>query len=74
MYLEWLYDQIDAGGSIGDFAKLVQDDQNNGCLPPVKRLQTLDKHFQEKHVKSYDTIRAGLEESFVAWTKTLPNG
>ena len=72
MFLDWLYDQMDAGTPAGDIATLLWKDRNNGCMPPVRNLTQVLDHFETYHSLVFAGVKAQLVSSFTEYVRTLP--
>lgn len=53
MFLAWLFDQTDRNDRIGRFAKFIERDLNNACLPRNATALIIKEHLFERHNKNY---------------------
>ena len=65
-FISWLEQQNDLR-----ITRLLMRDYNNGCLPPVKNVAQLRKHFIDKHYMNSTSILALIEDAFVAYKEEL---
>jgi hypothetical protein len=58
MFTTWLTEQDDRSDSIGDCARLIILDMNNGCLANVKSIRGILQHLLNYHPKLYLEVQA----------------
>ena len=72
MFITWLYEQLDSGDDLAAFAKVVENDRNNGCMPPIRGVTDIKTHFKRDHPRNYTALEAKLHEAFIAYAQSLP--
>jgi hypothetical protein len=60
MFVSWLTEQDDRSDSVGNCARLVMLDKNNGCLGNVNSIRGILQHLVERHPKLYLEVQAAL--------------
>lgn len=68
-FLSWLESQSDMR-----VARIIMDDYNNGCLPPVRNVASLKEHFLRRHQYTGEKIAALITEAFIAYSEELHGG
>jgi len=58
MFVSWLTEQDDRSDKIGDCARLIMLDMNNGCLANVKSIRGILQHLFDRHPKLYLEVQA----------------
>jgi len=60
MFVSWLTEQDDRSDSVGNCARLIMLDMNNGCLANVRSIRGILKHLLERHPKLYLEVQAAM--------------
>jgi hypothetical protein len=60
MFISWLTEQDDRTDSVGNCARLLMLDMNNGCLGNVKSIRGILQHLLERHPKLYLEVQAAM--------------
>jgi hypothetical protein len=60
MFVSWLTEQDDRSDSVGNCARLIMLDMNNGCLANVKSIRGILQHLLERHPKLYLEVQATM--------------
>ena len=60
MFVSWLTEQDDRSDSVGNCARLIMLDMNNGCLANVTSIRGILKHLLERHPKLYLETQAAM--------------
>jgi len=53
MFLAWLFDQTDRHDRVGRFAKFIENDLSNACLPRNATALIIKEHLFERHTVGY---------------------
>jgi hypothetical protein len=68
MFTAWVLDQQDRDGDVGDCARLIFEDINNGCAPSTFRdVIVWKRHFVAEHPKTSEQALVLLREAYVAY-------
>jgi hypothetical protein len=60
MFVSWLTEQDDRSDSVGNCARLILLDMNNGCLANVRSIRGILQHLLERHPKLYLEVQAAM--------------
>ena len=60
MFTTWLTEQDDRSDSVGNCARLIMLDMNNGCLGNVRSIRGILQHLLERHPKLYLEVQAAM--------------
>jgi hypothetical protein len=60
MFISWLTEQDDRSDSVGNCARLIMLDINNGCLGNVRSIRGILQHLLERHPKLYLEVQAAM--------------
>lgn len=73
MFTTWLSEQDDRDGGVGDLARLVNRDINNGCMPHVRNAQDIVRHVFNHHPKLYLRVRDSLASAMKEYSDLSEN-
>jgi hypothetical protein len=60
MFISWLTEQDDRSDSVGNCARLIMLDMNNGCLGNVRNIRGILQHLLKRHPKLYLEVQAAM--------------
>jgi hypothetical protein len=60
MFISWLTEQDDRSDRVGDCARLILLDMNNGCLANVTSIRGILQHILNYHPKLYLEVQASM--------------
>lgn len=68
VFTPWILEQQDREDEVGDCARLIFEDINNGCAPSTFRdVIVWKRHFVAEHPKTVDQSLILLREAYVAY-------
>ncbi len=73
MFISWLTEQDDRSDNVGDCARLILLDMNNGCLSNVTSIRGILKHMLNQHPKLYLEVQASMAAALKEYSDLSEN-